>query len=201
MANNLLSRREVLAIAGAAGLTALAGKALAGPPLSAYAKSVLASKPVAYWRLGEEKAPTSHDATAHKHHGKYVGQPLLGQPGAILADPDKAIGLDGPKSKSCVEVPDSTAFSVPTSGKGLTVEVWMRPDALDFPGENQGPKNPYIHWLGKGERGDYEWGLRFYSDLAQGRNRISAYIWNPDGGEIGQGGGWSGGVPNDHGYR
>ena len=77
----------------------------------------------------------------------------------------------------------------------------MRPDALRFAGENQDRKNPYIHWLGKGERGDYEWGLRFYSDLAQGRNRISAYIWNPDGGEIGQGGGWSGGVPNDHGYR
>jgi hypothetical protein len=59
----------------------------------------------------------------------------------------------------------------------------MRPDALRFAGENQDRKNPYIHWLGKGERGDYEWGLRFYSDLAQRRNRISAYIWNLEGGE------------------
>jgi hypothetical protein len=183
MANIHLSRREMLAVTGAAGLAAFCGNALAGPPQSPYAKSVLANKPVAYWRLGEKKGPVAHDDTGHKHDGKYVGKPHMGQPGAIFGDPDEAIGLDGPKTKSYVEVPESKVFSVPTSGKGLTVEVWLRPDVLDFQGENQDPKDPYIHWLGKGDRGEYEWGFRFYNDQAQRRNRISAYIWNPNGGE------------------
>jgi hypothetical protein len=76
--------------------------------------------------------------------------------------------------------PDSQSFSQPTSGAGLTVEVWMRPDALVFSGETD---NPYVHWLGKGMPGIEEWGLRFYSQDTTRPNRISAYIWNPSGGE------------------
>lgn len=38
-------------------------------------------------------------------------------------------------------------------------------------------------WLGKGEPKKHEWGLRFYSSKSKDRpNRISAYIYNPDGG-------------------
>src|SRR5262249_33655230 len=109
------------------------------------------------------------------------GHPSFGQPGAIAADPDRAIGLDGPRKKSYVEVLDSRDFSIPTSGKGLTVEVWMRPDVLDFYGEEGNPPLDYIHWLGKGEPGHYEWGFRFYRRRSERPNRISAYAWNPDG--------------------
>ena len=76
--------------------------------------------------------------------------------------------------------PDSQSFSQPTSGAGLTVEVWMRPDALVCSGETD---NPYVHWFGKGMPGIEEWGLRFYSQDTTRPNRISAYIWNPSGGE------------------
>ena len=53
-----------------------------------------------------------------------------------------------------VEIPDSVDFSQPTSTYGLTVEAWMRPDALSFPGEASpdSTQNPYVHWLGKAVR-------------------------------------------------
>src|SRR5262249_6972199 len=56
-------------------------------------------------------------------------------------------------------------------------------DVLTFAGENKDTNNPYIHWLGKGEQGAFEWGFRFYSSQADRPNRLSAYIWNADGGE------------------
>jgi hypothetical protein len=194
-----LPARAGLAVLAVLGLSAVTGLGLAeaqtprpgallGPnkqPFPAsYRNAVLADRPVAYWRLGERPgATTAVDATGHKHNGTYHRHPLLGQPGAIPVDSDTALGLDGPKSKSYVEIPAGRDFSVATSQKGLSVEVWLRPDALDFRGENKDPKDPYIHWLGKGEQGAYEWGFRFYSRKSKRPNRISAYIWNPSGGE------------------
>ncbi|MBL8811039.1 MAG: LamG domain-containing protein [Planctomycetaceae bacterium] len=59
------------------------------------------------------------------------------------------------------------------------MEVWMRPATLQFPGESP---DHYIHWLGKGNAGQMEWGFRFYSmNNVQRRNRVSAYAWNPEG--------------------
>src|SRR5215472_12798804 len=54
-------------------------------------------------------------------------------------------------SGSYVEVPSSRDFSL---GKaGLTVAVWMRPDALTFSKtEGSLASEQYVHWLGKGER-------------------------------------------------
>jgi hypothetical protein len=151
---------------------------------TSYHQAVLAAHPVAYWRLGERPgARSATDATPHQHHGTYRSKPLLGQPGALALDRDTAMGLDGPKAKAYVEVPAHKAFSVATSGRGLSVEVWLRPDALDFAGENKDAKNAYIHWLGKGEKGAFEWGFRFYNRHAERSNRISAYIWNRTGGE------------------
>ncbi len=149
-----------------------------------YEQAVLAARPVGYWRLGEAAgARTAADASGHQHHGTYHGRPHLGQPGALPGDKNTAVGLDGPQSKPYIEIPASKAFSVATSGRGLSVEVWLRPDALDFRGENKDTKNAYIHWLGKGAAGAYEWGFRFYNSHARRHNRISAYIWNPTGGE------------------
>ncbi len=186
--DDLWSRRDVLAFGGAAGLSSWlgirqgSGAFLEWPTVeSAYEKGVLASRPAGYWRLGEMHGSTASDGSGRGHNGRYVGHPHLGQPGAIAADPDRAVGLEGPKTKSYVEIPDSTAFSVAHSGHGLTVEVWMRPDVLDFAGEKPNAKDAYIHWLGKGEKGQFEWGFRFYSRHAGRPNRISAYIWNPDG--------------------
>jgi hypothetical protein len=152
-----------------------------------YSSVVLAKGPVGYWRLGESAGPAAVDASGFGRHGTYNGNPAFGQPGGIVNDPDTAIGCNGPDSRDYVEIadPGDGVFSQPTSGLGLTVEVWMRPDALVFPAQPSGP-DFYMHWLGKcvTGSGQCEWGLRFYSKESQIRsNRISAYLWNADGKE------------------
>jgi Concanavalin A-like lectin/glucanases superfamily len=174
-----LTRRELLLVTGAAGLATLGATIpLGAAPAPSYKNAVLAKKPVGYWRLGEAMGPNALDSSGHGHNGTYHGTPTFRQRGAIKGDPNTAIKLDG--RHSYVEIPDHKDFSQPTSGKGLTVEVWVRPDILTFAGETD---DPYIHWLGKGEPNQHEWALRFYSRKSRDRpNRISAYIFNPAGG-------------------
>jgi hypothetical protein len=188
MFKDFLSRRDLLAYAGAGVVATLPGvtrvlgaprAGVAGRP--AYERAVLASGPAAYWRLGEVRGTDSRDATGRGHDGRYLGPVELGQAGAIASDPDRSIRLPGPRAKAYVAVPDSNDFSIATSGQGLSVEVWMRPDVLDFPGEDARGPGGFIHWLGKGEKGRYEWGFRFYSRNSARPNRISAYAWNLDG--------------------
>jgi len=177
------TRREMLAVTGTASLAALGltdpWKALAERERRAadYAAKVLAKGPVGYWRLGEKMGPEARDETKNGFNGVYHGTPVYGENGAIQGDPDTAVKLDG--QGAYIEIPDDAAFSQPTSGKGLTVEVWMRPDVLVFDGESE---EHFIHWLGKGEPEQQEWGLRFYNKQSGRPNRISAYIWNLSGG-------------------
>jgi hypothetical protein len=173
------SRRQFLAAAAAAGLTALGMKtSLRAARDSGYEKTVLSRGPVAYWRLGEKVGPNALDSTRNGHNGVYHGTPTFQEKGALKGDANTAVKFDG--KRSFVEVPGHKEFSQPTSGKGLTVEAWLRPDALEFEGETD---DPYVFWLGKGEAHRQEWGLRFYSRTSKDRpNRISAYIFNPKGG-------------------
>ena len=144
-----------------------------------YAQTVLAKGPVGYWRLGESSGPTAADATGNGHAGTFRGSPKFAEPGSVKGDSDGAVGLDG--RHDYVEIANSVHFSQPSSGHGLTVEAWMRPDTLTFAGQTS---QTYVHWLGKGDPNDVEWGFRFYSaDSPTRPNRISAYIWNTAGGE------------------
>jgi hypothetical protein len=85
---------------------------------------------------------------------------------------------------SYAEIPSAPQLSV--SAQGLTVAVWMRPDALAF-AKTQGSAadEQYIHWLGKGEtvNQDQEWAFRMYSETTNPadirHNRISMYVFNP----------------------
>ncbi|MBV9578390.1 MAG: hypothetical protein JO057_07365, partial [Chloroflexi bacterium] len=108
--------------------------------------AVLAKGPVGYWRLGEMTGPTAADASGQGNDGTYLGNVNFDQPGALHGGPNTAVGLNGPVSLGYNEIlsPADGAFSQPTSGLGLTVEVWMRPDALTFAGETD---QVYIHWL------------------------------------------------------
>jgi hypothetical protein len=179
-----------MAAAGGAGLASIMRGPLVRTARASdqYSSVVLAKGPVGYWRLGEAAGPTALDASGNGYDGTYFGNPSFAQPGAIANDPDTAIGLNGFDSGDFVEVmdPDSAAFSQPTSGLGLTVEVWMRPDVLIFPGQTA---DPYIHWLGKGMPAQFEWAMRFYSQDASRPNRISAYVWNPGNPQGGEGAG------------
>src|SRR5215831_10114803 len=83
--------------------------------------------------------------------------------------------------RSYVEVPGGEAFSL-RAGGGLTVSAWIRPATLKFLStEGSG----YVHWMGKGEKGKHEWVFRMYSQgNSENRgNRISFYVFNPQGGE------------------
>jgi hypothetical protein len=184
-----LTRRDVLKFAGAARATFLTGLRVTETALAsdAYSQVVLAKGPVGYWRLGETNGPATVDLSGAGRDGAYLGNPSLGQPGPITGGLATAVGFNGPRSQDYVEIQEPTdgsqAFSQPTSGLGLTVEAWLRPDVLTFAGETS---ERYIHWLGKcvSGSGQCEWGFRFYSQDSPSRpNRISAYIWNPDGGE------------------
>jgi hypothetical protein len=169
------TRRALLETIGSAAVVALSGPALAATATPrTYQQRVLAKHPVAYWRFEERAGTTAGDSTGHGHSGFYRGGVAFSQPGAIHTEPDAAIGLNG--VDAFVEVADSAAFSQPTSRRGLTVEAWFRPDRLMFPGQTDAH---YIHWLGKGQAGEFEWGFRFYSRESPRPNRVSAYIWNP----------------------
>jgi hypothetical protein len=178
-----LTRRELLTASGA-GIASVAGWSaawsaprVAKPAYDAYKLIVLAAKPAGYWRLGDKELATAVDESPGRNDGKYVGRPRFEPQGAIRGDTNGAVVLDG---QSYVEIPSDRAFSQPTSGAGLSVEVWLRPDKLDFADNSAGK---YIHWLGKGEENQHEWALRFYTKGdAQRSNRISAYHWNADGG-------------------
>ena len=176
MQRNRWTRREMLSMSGSAGLLAIAMP----HRRTDYRGTVLAKNPVGYWRLGDLQGAPARDETGN-HDGTYHGNVTYGQFGAIRGDTDTAIRLDG--RNAFAEVAGDAAFSQPTSGKGLTVEVWMRPDARAF---DSFEGDHYVHWLGKGEHGKYEWGFRFYSKLSDRPNRISAYIWNSSG-ELGAG--------------
>lgn len=172
------TRRQFLAVVAAAAPLTFHQITHADVTVAAnYRQKVLAKSPVAYWRLGEFKGQTAMDETSNGHNGNFYGTPIYGEPGAIRDDPNTAIKLDG--QHSYVEIADDQRFSQPTSGRGLTVEAWLRPDSLIFDGETN---DPHIHWLGKGETNQYEWAFRFYSRESSRPNRISAYIWNPAGG-------------------
>jgi hypothetical protein len=166
------ARRTVvrnIALAGLAALTRVAGAASSQP----YRARVLAKHPVAYWPLDEAAGPDAQDLMGDTHAGIYRGGVAFRQNGPLRDSADAAVGLNG--MDAFVEVADSGAFSQPASGKGLSVEAWLRPDLLVFPGQT---KEPYVHWLGKGEAGAFEWGFRFYSKNSSRPNRVSAYIWN-----------------------
>jgi hypothetical protein len=180
-----LTRREwlKLALAGLASVeltnrrAIVAGGRRPAAPVanSAYSQHVISLRPAGYWRLGERNTPTALDSSGFQNSGVYHGAPALGELGAIRRDANTAVGLDG---RSYVEIPTQSDFSVGTMG--LTVQAWLRPDALTFPCQRN---SEYIHWLGKGEAGAFEWGFRFYRKDSSRPNRISAYIWNPNGAE------------------
>lgn len=169
--SSLISRRRFGLLAS----SLLVPSAGHGAEASAYARRVLDKKPAGYWRLGETSGTTVADFSGNNRHGRIVGSVALGEKGIFDKEKDTTAKFDG--RQGCIEIPEDPAFSQPTSGAGLTVEAWMRPDLLEFTG-GEG-EDGYIHWLGKGEAGQMEWALRFYPRKSSRPNRLSAYIFNP----------------------
>lgn len=61
--------------------------AFSAPLHASYRDTVLSDGPVAYWRLGETAGSVAYDSSGNGHDALFSG-PVLGQPGAIVGDPD-----------------------------------------------------------------------------------------------------------------
>jgi hypothetical protein len=145
------------------------------PAGGAYARAVLADRPVGYWRFDDAPASRKARPAAGQIAGTYVRtRTVAGVAGSARA-------FDG--RSSFVAIASSPAWSQSTTGR-LTVEFWLRPDALEFPREEG---SGYVWILGKGEPGRQEWAFRMYGrnnteDPPRG-NRISFYAYSPSGGQ------------------
>ncbi|MDD5702407.1 MAG: hypothetical protein PHU23_10210, partial [Dehalococcoidales bacterium] len=80
--------------------------------------------------------------------------------------------------------------SVATTGE-LTISFWLSPNVQNMAGSD------YVHYLGKGSSGSYEWAFRVYNAGYSARPQsLSIYHWNPGGG-LGAGSRWDhSNIPN-----
>lgn len=94
-------------------------------PLSAYATTILADAPEAYWRLGESGGTTVATDLARLHPATYVrfSAAELGVPGAIKDDPNTAIQFV-PFRANFIERTPAPELNDP---RQFTVEVWVKP--------------------------------------------------------------------------
>jgi Concanavalin A-like lectin/glucanases superfamily len=154
--------------------------ALTSSSSSAYNQTVLGDHPVAFWNVNPTGS-TEADLTGNGNTGTYVG----GSPTtSTMPNGDQAGVFNG--SSEYLTVPSNTTFSVPTT-KYLTWEMWVQPTVLNF--SNSVQPDGYVNVMGKcvshPNTGLCEWQARMYDTTTlQGRpNRMSAYIFNPNGGE------------------
>ncbi|MGZ5398692.1 MAG: LamG-like jellyroll fold domain-containing protein [Nocardioides sp.] len=134
---------------------------------SAYEARVLADRPASFLRGRTVIVGSGRD-------GVSIGSPKSTR----LPNGDPAFVFDG--SGQYLKFDDRPEFQIATKGV-LTVEYWMRPDALQFPDEEG---TGYVYVIGKGGPSQHEWYGRMYSKRnAEDRpNRISGYAFNPKGG-------------------
>jgi hypothetical protein len=148
-----VSKRVRGRIAAAVSVAALlaSGVLVGALPASAaadYSAVVLASKPLAYWRLNEPPgSTTAADDTGHGYNGTYASCVQLGLKGPIRDDPDTA-GFFGAKP-GCWMTHQPTA-----SYKGsYSVEAWVRPHST---------AKDYQTWFDtRGPDGEYSFDIKF----------------------------------------
>jgi hypothetical protein len=87
-----------------------------------YASSVLASGPVAYYRLGEGSGQTAADSSGRGQLGAY-DQATLGVAGAVGGDPDGAVGANG----GCCVARVAPSGVLPQGNAARSVEAWVKP--------------------------------------------------------------------------
>ncbi len=88
-----------------------------------YASTVLADDPTGFWRFGEPSGTTLLDSSGQvpADNGTYLGGVTLGQPGALVGDPNTAALYDGINDQG--RVPDSNSLDV---GNSFTAEGWIK---------------------------------------------------------------------------
>jgi len=140
-----------------------------------YDSMLLGLKPFAYYHVAGSSEVEEDLAGANPGRWTTTGKRL-----AHVRLPDGTDVVEF-RAGDYVTIQSAPGFSIPTTGR-FTVIAWMRPDTLQFVAEEG---SGYVHWLGKGKDGAQEWTLRMYSLVNEESrpNRISGYVYNPDGGE------------------
>lgn|GEM_PF-1569233 len=85
-----------------------------------YQDVVMAKNPIAYWRLGESSGTVAADISGYGNNASYKNAPTMGSSGAMTADSDKAVTLNG--SSQYIAIP---AFTNPTTLSDYTVSIWF----------------------------------------------------------------------------
>ena len=86
---------------------------------SDYASTVLADKPLNYWRLSEESGPTAANAVFNGMSGRYFGPPALNQPGILPGN--AAVSFDG--ESDYISVPYLAASATQDR---VSLEMWAK---------------------------------------------------------------------------
>ena len=93
-------------------------------PANYYSGIILASSPLAYYRLDDSSGTVATDSSGNGLNATYVGGVQLGQPGALPFDSDTAVTLGG--STGYVQLPKLTSDFT----SGFSAEVWADPTSV-----------------------------------------------------------------------
>ena len=90
--------------------------------------AILASSPLAYWRLGDSgKPPVAASETSSKADGVYQDGSTYGEPGALTGDANRSVRFNGKGGQ--VIVGNEQFFD--GIGSEITVEAWVKVNAFD----------------------------------------------------------------------
>jgi RHS repeat-associated protein len=85
----------------------------------AYAATVIADGPIAYYRLDDAGGTLAADSSGAGQQGTYSGTYTLGQAGGLLNDSDKSLFVNG----GTMTAPDTF---MPMGNKARTIEAWVK---------------------------------------------------------------------------
>ncbi len=147
--------------------------ALARSPAVQYANAIAPDAPVLFARLGESMPGGGMPYRAE------VEEPSNVELGECETTFTVEAGVGG-----YVEIPDHDAYSIATSGEGMTVEAWVRVLDTNLVGLPSATGNDaFVDWLGKGDPpGELEWALRLHrEDAAEHAGELSLRTWGEGG--------------------
>jgi hypothetical protein len=91
-------------------------------PPAGYATTIVGDTPIAYLRLDETNGTTAFDY-AGGNNGTYFGAVQLGEPGALLFDPDFAVTFPGLTNCFCGDI-GPTTINFSGTGAEFSIEAW-----------------------------------------------------------------------------
>jgi hypothetical protein len=110
-----------------------------------YMQTILSDMPAVYYRLGEASGSTAFDTSANHRNGSYLGGVSLGQPGALVGDPNTSVTFNG--STGIVDT------NYKQGDLSFTFEAWINPTAAiakewAIAGRGSGTSLNYNAWDG-----------------------------------------------------